>query len=154
MIKTTVKVEGLKELNAALMELPKATARNTLRRVLNKRAQPVADAMRSNVPFKSGDLKKSIRVGTKLSRRQGRAHRREHRDDKAFAEVFVGAGPDPAAHLTEYGGPTNAPVGWGRAAWDATQNGVLEGFKDDLWKEIDKAAKRLARKAAKAAARG
>lgn len=158
MIRTTVRVEGLRELDRALKELPKSVARNTLRGVLKKRAKPLADAMVANAPDDpetgGNDLRSSIGVSTKLSRRQAKLHRREHRDDKAFAEVFVGAGPLPQAHLTEYGGPNNSPVGWGRAAWDVNKGDILDGIKTDLGQAIDKAATRLAKRRAKAAAKG
>lgn len=149
------KVEGLKELERSLRELPKATARNTLRRVLIKRAEPIAETMRSLVPDdpatpENVDLKGSIGVGIKLSKRQAKLHRKETRDDKQFAEVFVGAGPKPHAHLTEFGGPNNSPVGWARSAWDQHRESLLDGLKDDLAAEIDKAAKRVAKRKAKA----
>ena len=35
-----------------------------------------------------------------------------------------------------------------RPAWDAERIGVLEGIKEDLWAEIEKAAARRARRAA------
>jgi hypothetical protein len=42
-------ISGLKELNAALAELPKATARNVLQRTLKKAAQAVARKHASTV---------------------------------------------------------------------------------------------------------
>lgn len=150
-----VKVEGLRELGIALNGLTKATARNVLKRVLIKRAEPMASTMRGLAPDDPAttgkrDLKTSIGVGTKLSKRQAKLHRKEHKDDKQFAEVFVGAGALPQAHLTEFGGPNNSPVGFARSAWDQHQDSILDGLKDDLWAEIDKTAKRLAKKRAKA----
>jgi hypothetical protein len=41
-----------------------------------------------------------------------------------------------------------------RPAWDANKNGVLTSIGRELWIAIDKAAKRLARKAAKLRAVG
>ena len=150
-----VKVEGLSDLLAGLRELPKAVGRNALRRVLTKRAEPMAATMRGLVPDDPAttgkrDLKTSIAVGNKLSKRQGRMHRKEHKDDKQFAEVFVGAGALPHPHLNEFGGPNNSPQPFARPAWDQHQNSILEGIKDDCWDEIDKVAKRRAKKLAKA----
>lgn len=149
-----VKVEGLRELEQNLRELPKATARNVLRRVLIKRAEPMAETMRSLVPDdpatpETVDLKGSIGVGIKLSKRQARLHRKENKDDKQFAEVFVGAGPKPHAHLQEFGSMNNSPHPFVRPAWDQHKDAILEGIKDDLWTEINKAAKRYASKLAK-----
>lgn len=154
-----VRVEGLRELEQSLRELPKAVARNALRRVLIKRAQPMAETMRALVPDdpatpETKDLKGSIGVGTKLSKRQAKLHRRENRDDKQFAEVFVGAGPKPHAHLQEFGTVNHGPQPFVRPAWDQHKDSILEGIKDDLAKEIDKTAKRRAARAARLAAKG
>jgi HK97 gp10 family phage protein len=145
-----IHVEGLAELEAKLRELPDATAKNVLRRVGRKRLQPVADRARELVPVHQGDLRDSIGVSTKLSRRQRSKHRKDGPDD---VEVFAGAGPHPQAHLQEFGTEHHGPQPFMRPAWDAEKDGVLAGIKTDLSDEIEKAAKRLARRAAKAAAK-
>lgn len=166
----TVRVEGLRELEAALKDLSKATGKSVLRRVLLKRAEPVAAAARAMAPDDPDtggyDLRKSITVGTKLSRRQASLNRAAtgggarmtaegfRSDPKNSVEVFVGAGPVPHAHLQEFGTVNHGPQPFMRPAWDANKNGVLAGLKDDLWAEIEKAAKRLAKKAAKLARLG
>ena len=144
-------IEGLRELDIALGELPKTVAKNTLVRVGKKRMQPTAEAMRAKATG-GNDLRSSIAVSTKLSPRQAALHRREIKSgaaEKQFAEVFTGAGPLPQAHLTEYGSVNNAPVGWGRSAWDETKGGVLPGIGADLWDEIQKSAARQAKRAAR-----
>lgn len=154
MIRVSVsKVDGLRELEATLRQFSKATARNTLRRALIKRAEPMAEAMRGlapDDPRTRKDLKRSIGIGTKLSKRQARLHRKDNRDDKQFAEIFVGAGKVPHAHLQEFGTEHHGPQPFVRPAWDQHQQAILEGLKDDLWAEIDKASKRYARKLARA----
>src|SRR5688572_21530195 len=77
-MKTTVKVEGLRDIQAALHELPKATATNVMRRVLTKRAEPIAEAARRNAPHRSGNLRDSIRVSTRST--GGDAGKRAFRD--------------------------------------------------------------------------
>src|SRR5262245_20653798 len=67
-MKVTVKVEGLREIKDALNELPKATAKNVMLRVLKTWAEPIADAARQLAPVDKGDLKRSIRV---LARKVG-----------------------------------------------------------------------------------
>lgn len=156
---TRVKVEGLKELEAALEELgSKAVARGVLRRVLTRRGQPLADTMRALAPDDpdtgGNDLRSSIAVSTKLSPRQRRLHRKETKDDRAFAEVFVGAGPLPQAHLQEFGTSHHGPQPFARPAWDEHKGRILDGLKDDLWKEVEKTAKRRAARAARLAAKG
>ncbi|MDX1127452.1 HK97 gp10 family phage protein [Sinorhizobium medicae] len=149
------RVEGLRELDRALSELPKATAKSVLRRTLLKAGGPLADEMRNLAPddpsTSGGDLKSSIAVGTKLSRRQAKLHRREFKNDKAFAEVFVGPGPDPAAWNQEFGNINHGPQSFARPAWDGKQREVLDVIKIETWNEIEKAAQRLARKAARLA---
>ena len=153
MARQTVKITGLRELENALRELPKATGKNVLRRVLRKRAEPMADAARSSAPDDpatgAGDLRSSIAVSTKLSKRQASLHRKMFRDDKAAVEMFVGAGPVPQATQHEFGNINHGPQPFMRPAWDSGKDQILDGIKDDLAEEIDKAAKRLARKAAK-----
>jgi HK97 gp10 family phage protein len=143
----TVKVEGLEGVMAALRELPDATAKNVMKRVLIKRAQPVAEL----VPVDQGHLKNSIHVSTKLTRRQKGRHRKVHCDD---VEVFVGPGTDPAAHLQEYGSSIHPAQPFMRPAWDATKDDLLAGVGADMWGEVEKAATRLAKKSAKAALKG
>ncbi len=147
----TVKVEGFKELERALHELPnKATAKNVMKRVLLRRGEPVARAARANVPIEEGWLQESIDVSGKLSRRQRSMHKKPHRDE---VEVFIGPGPDPAAHLVEFGSSHQRAQPFLRPAWDQHKAGVLSGIANDMWAEIQSAAARVARKAARAAAR-
>lgn len=167
MAKTTVRIEGLKELEAALGELPKSTGKSVLRRVLLKRAAPVRDAAQSRAPKgETGVLKASAGAGTKLSARQAKLNKAANgggakmtadgwrSDAKNSVEVYVGFKSSPASIVQEFGSVTQPPQAFMRPAWDATQGGVLEGLKDDLWNEIQKAAKRVAKRKAKLAAKG
>lgn len=155
---TKVYVEGLRELDAALGELPKSVAKGVLRRIGLKALESVADVMKALAPddpeTSTGDLVSSIGVGTKLSPRQARLNRKGAREagDKSFVEVYAGAGPAPHAHLMEFGSVNNRPRPFARPAWDQEKDGVLLVIKRDLGTEIDKAAKRAARRAAKARA--
>ncbi len=150
---TTVKIEGLRELENALKQLPKALGKGVLRRVLKKRGGPVAEAMRARAPVAAedgGQLKASVTVSTTLSKRQRGLHKKQ--GSKAAVEMFVGAGPVPSAHNQEFGNINHGPQAFARPGWDETKSGVLEGLKDDLWTELDKTAKRHAKKLAKLAA--
>jgi HK97 gp10 family phage protein len=146
-----VHVEGLAEVQTALRQLPDATAKAVLRRVGRKRLAPVAERARELTPVGQGELRDSITVSTRLTRRQRGKHRKDGQDD---VEVFAGAGPHPQAHLQEFGTEHHGPQPFMRPAWDAEKEGVLAGIGQDLWSEIEIAAARLARKAAKAAAKG
>lgn len=147
-----VKIEGLKEVQDALHDLPsKATAKNIMKRVLLRRAEPIAETARQLAPYDEGHLRPSIHVSDRLTRRQRKQHKKDHKD---LVEVFVGPGTDPAAHLQEFGTKHHGAQPFMRPAFDQHKTSVLDGIKDDLWQEIEKAAARLARKAAKAAAKG
>lgn len=143
--RTVVKIEGLKEVEAALAQFPKATGRNVMRRVAVKRLQPIADDMKAKAPVEFGDLKDSVTVTTKRPKR----HRKT-----AEVEAYAGPGPHPQAHLQEFGSINGPPQPFARPAWDAGKSDILPGLAADFWEEIDKAAKRIARKTARLAAKG
>lgn len=152
---TRVKVEGLKELDKALAELPKSTGKAVLRRVLKKAGQPMADTAERLAPEHDGHLKRSIGVSTKLTKRQKKEHRKMFRSDKASVEMFVGAGGLPQAHIQEFGSEKIlTPQPFMRPAWDQHQDEALNIIKSSLGDEITKAAARRARKAARLAAKG
>lgn len=141
----SVRVEGLRDLDAALGQLPRATGKNVLRRVALARLEPMADAMRQKVPVDSGDLKDSVTVTTKNPKQNRK---------QSTVEAHAGPGRHPQAHLREFGGDRNPPAPYVRPAWDGGKNALLDGIKDDLWEAIEKAAQRVAKKAARLAAKG
>lgn len=143
-----MKLTGFDGLEAALDDLPKATAKNVVRRILKKRAQPFANTARQLVPVDKGHLKKSITVGTKVAKTQRSEVKKLQAE--GFVTMHIGPGQDPAAHLQEFGSSQHPAQPYMRPAWDQNKTGVLDGLADDLWKEIEKAATRLAKKAAKA----
>ena len=141
----TVKIEGLREVDAALGQLGKATGRNVMRRVAIKRLQPIADEMKANAPVDQSDLRDSIIVTTKNPKRNRK---------RSEVEAHAGPGRHPQAHLQEFGTAHHAPQPFARPAWDGGKDALLEGITDDFWTEISKAAARQAKKAARLAARG
>lgn len=141
----TVKIEGLREVDAALGQLGKATGRNVMRRVAIKRLQPIADEMKANAPVDESDLRDSIIVTTKNPKRNRK---------RSEVEAHAGPGRHPQAHLQEFGTAHHAPQPFARPAWDGGKDALLEGITDDFWTEIEKAAARQAKKAARLAARG
>lgn len=149
MAKQTFQIDGLKELESGLAELKNATAKNVIRRGLAGAAQPMADKAESRAPQRLGTLRRSIDVGKKLSKRQAQAHRKMFRDDRASVEIFVGAGPVPQAHLKEFGGDGTPAIGFMRSAWDEEKVGTLMRVRRYLAAEIEKAAARARKKAAR-----
>lgn len=145
-MKVTVKMEGLRELDFALGELPKTTGKATLRRVLKKAAEPLRRHAEQLAPRLSGALATSIVVGTKLTRRQARIARKA---PKSTVEMFIGPN-NPAAVPQEFGTHDQRAQPFMRPAWDAEQNGVLVEISTELGGEIEKSAARLAKKRARA----
>jgi HK97 gp10 family phage protein len=144
-MKITVKVEGLRELDAALAEFPQSTGKNILRRTGRYALEPFDKAWRQKAPHLTGALEESGSVGSKLTRRQRKAVEREN-----SVEVFAGPGPHPQATLQEFGTEHHPPQPFARPAFDETKDEVLDRVKDGLAAEIEKARKRAAKKALKA----
>lgn len=138
------KLEGHPDLDRLLGELPKATARNTIQRVLKKRAEPVQDVWQHTAPRRTGQLEHSIIVGpsSKLTPRQRKDAKKE---GAHFAEIHIGTS-DPAGQQQEFGNVNHPAQPSGRPAWSATQSGVLSGIGEDFWNEIQKTAARRARR--------
>lgn len=151
----TVKLSGFKELEQQLDRLSKSAGKAVLRRALIKSAHPMAELafnMAPDDPETNGnDLRASIGVGTKLSTRQAKLHRKMFRNDKAAVEVFVGAGNLPHAHLQEFGTFKMGPQPFMRPAWDQDKHALLDRLSDELWAELSKAIRRADAKAARQA---
>lgn len=143
----TARLEGLEQTVANLNELPKATGRNVLRRVLKKNAEPVADLAAQLAPSRTGRLSYSISVSFTLTRR--------HRRDKVNeAEVYIGPasglGTLNYASFDEFGTIDTPAFAFMRGAWSAKQDETLSGITSDLKTEVERAAARNARKLARA----
>lgn len=160
-----VKVEGLRECQEALAELPKATSRNVLKRALLKSGQPMAEMAEQKAPKLTGHLQKSIAVSSTLSKKEQKNHRSMigsllqmtvagwRSAPKKAVYVFVGAGPIVQASKQEFGTAHHGPQPYMRPAFDSQRMKVVETIKDLIWAEIDKARTRLAKKAARLAAK-
>ena len=141
-MKVTVKVEGLKQIQDALHDLPKATAKNIMRRVLKSRAQPIADTATKLAPVDTGYLQRSIAVSTKLSRAARKGHKKLSKDG---VEVYVGPSGAPRSIMQEFGTIDHPPHPYLRPAWDAHKDELLTNIGKDMWNEIDKAKGRIAK---------
>lgn len=180
--KLTFKVDGLKELDAALGELSKATARKVLQRTLLKAAQPMVDAAKRLAPKgETGQLSDSIIASTQTGkggdpgsaayeevRRAGgsksdavsamRNARRSGGSGDGFAAVYVGPAKSTKrnaikAVVQEFGSAKQAPQAYLRPALNSTKDAVLEGVRRELSGEIAKAAARAAKIKARKGAR-
>jgi HK97 gp10 family phage protein len=172
----TVKVDGLRELEAALAEMKKATAKGTAVRALRKAAAPIAEHAQGSAPRRSGKLSESIGVTTKKPRNYdagniaysqtmkdggsaqaaAAAMRAARKANPAtFAEIFITPGakrgnPLRQAMFQEFGTVNHAPQPFMRPAFDANKMPALETIRTELAVEIEKTRARLAKKAAKA----
>ena len=143
------KVEGLRELERALAELPKATAKNTLKRTLKLAAQPIADHAQRLAPRDTGGLADGIMVTTKKPKRH------KPKSGRAFAEIYIGPKARSVNAVPQEFGTVNHPAQpFMRPAWDSEQMNALDIIKNELGDQITKAAARLAKKAARKAAKG
>lgn len=168
----TVRVDGLKELEEALKELPKATGKNVIKRALTNAAQPFVDQAQALAPVFHGFLKRGI-TKSKVVMTSGSAGK------KAFAEalakgasrkeagaaahaanaeatgnvtsglIVIGPGRHPQAIFQEFGTAHHPPHPYMRPAWEENKVPAIETIREELWSEIKKAADRLARKTAK-----
>ena len=88
-----IEVKGLIELQRALQALPVRIEKNVMRGAVNAGGQVFRKEARANVPVKSGDLRKSIRVSVRVSTKAG------------VIDGTVKAGDRKAfyAHMVEFG---------------------------------------------------
>ena len=150
----TIRIDGFKELDAALQEMKTATARGTVRRAMMKAFQPMADEASRLAPddprTPAPDLHRTIKVGDAL--KAGRSM-----FVKGFGfndgQVTVWMGPTregyPQAIMQEFGTVNQPAKPYMRPAWDAGKDRLLEDLASGLKIEIDKTAARAARKAAR-----
>lgn len=146
----TVRLSGFRELEVALNNLPKATGRNVLRRVAKGALQPMADRAQGLAPKDSGDLAVSIKVSEKRTRRVARINRFDKNTGIEMAMGPVsGGGVLNYATFAEFGTIDTPAFGYMRGAWNGGKDDALEYVKANLGREIDRAASRLAKKAAR-----
>lgn len=156
--------KGGKELEQALLDLGSSAAiRRTLKRVVLKALIPVALEAEARAPRnQDGDgfrpIHENIEISSQLSRRQKRGTERAG-PNEARAYVGVRAGVAGKAVLAEFGTVlrhwrTGKSTGAARAqpfmrpAWDNNKWDVLETIEEDLWEEIERTAKQIARRQA------
>ncbi len=156
-MKTAFKVEGLRELDAALgalaSEYGKPAGKAVLRRTGIQALQPMAEAWRGMAPddpqTSTPDYKTSIIVGTKLNKRQAALARKDQ--NKSTVTVYVGTN-DPAGVQLEFGNAHQSPQPSARPAFEQEARPTIDRVGELLGPEIEKTAARLAkRRAAKAA---
>ncbi|MEX0854103.1 MAG: HK97-gp10 family putative phage morphogenesis protein [Bauldia sp.] len=181
-MRVTYQIEGLRQLDEALGELKKSTARRVLHKVLKRAGEPIAEAARRLAPDDPAtdpptDLKSSIEISSRIRNTVGnaaysavmraagsraeavsasRAARRGGGDGGSFAEAFVGPRKgrnSKVGALQEFGTVKHPPHPFMRPAWASQKGAALEIIRRDLATEIAAAAKRAAARALKKAGR-
>jgi HK97 gp10 family phage protein len=143
-----VKLTGFRDLEKALSELPKSTGKAVLRRVGKKALEPMQAKAKALSPKDTGLLRWSIVISQKRTRRVPKTR-------GPISGIQMAMGPSAGegvlnyAALDEFGTVHAEPHPYMRPAWDSEAEGALNSIKADLGTEIDKSAKRLARKRAK-----
>lgn len=158
----SLEMQGLRDVESALRALGQdRLIKNTNRRALRDAAMPAeatARRLAPGGPYSTGRMAAKIKVSSTLARRQRRGGK--YRDDKNTAHVFIGAAPRGPAVLTEFGtGPRFTKSGkftgaapaqpFMRPAWEMHKHGILQSYSKNIWIQIEKSAKRLARRQAK-----
>jgi len=149
------KVTGFRDMERALADLKRGTAKGAARRAIKKTLAPVAEAAAAS-PFE-------IAVTSRLNKTQARGAR----GDRGAALLTLYVGPidedgkgAPHAHLLEFGtGPRFHKSGkfvgavladpFMRPAWDQHRGQMLEKLGANIWAEIEKSLARAAKAAAK-----
>lgn len=150
-MKVSVRMDGLREMEAALSEFTKGTGRNVLKRAALKAIEPMADEMARRAPVHDHDLQKSIQATDKLNKRQKKLNRQP-----STVEVYAGPtaaagdlGAPPQGIFQEFGTENHGPQAFARPTWDAGNRALLDRTADSLGAEIEKSRQRAARKALK-----
>jgi HK97 gp10 family phage protein len=167
-VKSTLKVEGLAELQKGLEQFKKSTQTGVLNRVLKRAAKPVEAAAKSNAPVDSGELRDSIttevvrtnagkaafaeamRSGSSRAEagQAARSANREAAGRGASATVRVRA-KARYAHLVEWGTRKASAHPFLGPALRHNESAAVKSIAADLKSEIEKTATRVARRAAK-----
>lgn len=150
------KIEGLKEMDAALKDLGDSQSKRVVRRTLKQLGNPIADEARDLAPVDmtrddGPHLYEGIRVSSSLESR----HKRRLRNPKGTISLFVG--PDRRAfhaHLQEFGTQHHKAQPFMRPAWDKHKSALLSRLRKLLWENIERQMRLNARKAARLAAKG
>lgn len=134
----TAEFKGGKELEAALLDLPKKFGRPAMLAALKEAAEPMVDTMRDSAPRDTG------RSAETIAMRSTRV---------AGFEETIAIGPTSKGFplmFQEFGTAKQPARPWMRPAWDTEKEGVLRRAGAAMWSRIQKAAARYAAKMAKA----
>jgi HK97 gp10 family phage protein len=140
-----IKLTGFRELEKALSDLPKRTSKPLLTKIATDALEPMRAKAESFAPDDSGDLKRSIIISDKRTRRV-----RKGAGPKKGITIAMGPASGEGvlnyAALQEFGTVNAPPHAFMRPAWDGEAEGALEHIKENLGREIAAATKRRRKK--------
>ena len=144
-IDTVIKIAGFRELEKAFNTLPNAVSKRILRGAMKKALKPVAVDAKSKVPVRTGKLRDSIFVGTKLAPSQ----EADSALKTGHIRVVMGTEwPEGAhGHFVEFGTSKMVAQPYMRPAWDSNKKQVVRIIADESWKSLQRMAKRLFKQA-------
>lgn len=171
----SLRLEGARELDAVLAELPRGVASGVVRRGLKRAAAPVEAEIKSRAPELTGALKNSVSVAVLRRRLPDAGGMAAHEVYKEYgtaeqalaallstrkAEKAAGRSPTaatrfeasvvvsaPHAHFVEFGTSKTEAQPFVRPAWDASWGAARDILIAHTWDEVRKTAARRARKA-------
>lgn len=145
-----IKLEGFAELENALKdELPKATAKNVLRRSGKTAMGRIEDRAKQLVPVDDGQLHDSITTKPARAKRQRGSVKYAASSGITLLTGPTGRPEGGNAAWQEYGTVKMAAQPFMRPAIDEEAPNVIEDIRAELTTQIDKARKRIARKLAR-----
>jgi len=165
---TRVRMDGLKDLEKALLELSQKEAKRIGRAAVRKAARQIANAAKDRVPVREGRLKRAIEVRVQqrfadgsrkgiidaIVRVSGRAGPRPRKSDRqstvkgklgpARYNYQIGSAPNVYGAFIEFGTGDTRPLPFMRPAWDVEGGEVaLVRIGRDLGDGLEKAAAKL-----------
>lgn len=145
----TVKFEGGKELEKALMDLgKKSTAKNVARRALTSAGEPMRAMAAQKAPVDEGDLRSSVKIGRAVG-----SFQRMDSGDRVVTFIGIDESIDKRLHIyaavQEFGDSKTPAQPYMRPAMISKAQEFFSILGKELWREIESASARAAKKALK-----
>lgn len=135
--KGEVGLEGMKELNKALKQLPDKLQERAIKNAMADGARAIRDEAKRRAPVDDGDLRDSI-VVSRTVQVKGR-----RQSVKGGVVIGIKGAPRFYAHIAEFGTSRQTAQPFLRPAFDAKQEEALKRIGPKLGKEIEKQARKL-----------
>lgn len=155
-MESKIKIEGLKEIEAALAELGDTKAmRAAIRKALRDAGNPMMELARALVPVDQGDLKRSIKMRTRNRVKEGvgvsigidrNEQPAEYRNRKRGKGAYRDPGVAGVGPITEFGRPGQGAKPFMRPAFHAEGEKTIHRFSQTAGPAIEQQAARLAKK--------